>query len=194
MTAENKQMIFLAGYSAAGKSTLARELRDNYGYQFVEHQPLVHEIAQSKGYERARHWLADVGVEQFANESVKAMILKAKGELNKGEIKIVFDVAYGLKMIELFRNEFPDIFRLVVFVISDDQTRASNIQKRMGTKSTIAAKTELHFRDDFLSKVGVDKVIQQSDIRVINKNRPIKEVALELIRYINAHTTTEHKG
>ena len=57
------------------------------------------------------------------------MIVKTQTELNKGETKIVFDVAYGLKMIELFRNEFPDIFRLVVFVMSDDQTRASNIQK-----------------------------------------------------------------
>ena len=190
MTTENKQIIFLAGYSAAGKSTLARELRDNHGYQFIEHQPLVHEIAQAKGYERARHWLADAGVEQFANESAKAMVVKTKTELNKGETKIVFDVAYGLKMIELFRNEFPDIFRLVVFVMSDNQTRAINIQKRMGTESISEAEKELHFRDDFLRTVGVDEVIQKSDIKITNKNRPINEVASELIERIREHIKT----
>lgn len=190
MTTENKQIIFLAGYSAAGKSTLARELRDNHGYQFVEHQPLVHEIARSKGYERARHWLADVGVEQFASESAKAMVVKTQTELNKGETKIVFDVAYGLKMIELFRNEFPDIFRLIVFVMSDANTRTRNIQKRMGTGSISEAETELRFRDDFLRTVGVDEVIQQSDIRIINKNRQIKEVASELIEQIREHIKT----
>ncbi len=190
MTAENKQIIFLAGYSAAGKSTLARELRDKHGYQFVEHQPLVHDIAQRKGYERARHWLSDVGVEQFATESAEAMIVKTKGELNKGETKIVFDVAYGLKMIELFRNEFPDVFRLVVFVMSDDQTRAVNIQKRMGTESISEAEKELHFRDDFLRTVGVSEVIQKSDIRITNKNRPIDEVASELIERIIEHIKT----
>ena len=184
MTTENKQIIFLAGYSAAGKSTLARELRDSHGYQFVEHQPLVHEIAQSKGYKRARHWLADVGVEQFAKESAKAMVVKTKREFDSGETKIVFDVAYGLKMIELFRNEFPDIFRLVVFVMSDENTRTSNIQKRMGTESSSEAQKELSFRDDFLREVGVDEVIQQSGIRITNKNRPIKEVASELIERI----------
>ncbi len=118
------------------------------------------------------------------------MVVKTKGELNSGETKIVFDVAYGLKMIELFRNEFPDIFRLVVFVMSDENTRTSNIQKRMGTESISEAEKELNFRDDFLRTVGVDEVIQKSDIKITNKNRPINEVASELIERIREHIKT----
>lgn len=181
MTAENKQIVFLAGYSAAGKSTLAREMRNNWDYTLIEHQPLVHDIASRKGYERARHWLAEVGVEKFAEESTNEMVTRTKQVFDEREIiKVVFDVAYGVKMLELFQKEFPDIFRLVVSVIADEDTRAINIQKRMGTESKEEAKKELRFRDGFLHEIGVDEVIQQSDIKIINKDRSIGEVASEL--------------
>lgn len=184
MTQENKQIIFLAGYSAAGKSTLARELRDNWEYHLIEHQPLVHGIALNKGYERARYWLADVGAAQFANESAKEMVVRTRKVLNEGETKIVFDVVYGLKMLKLFQNEFPDIFRLVISIIADEDTRKNNIKKRMGTESNSDATKELHFRDNFLHEVRVDEVIQQSDIKITNKNRSIREVASELTKLI----------
>jgi len=187
MTAENKQIVFLAGYSAAGKSTLAREMRDNWGYTLVEHQPMVHDLATKKGYKRARHWLAEVGVDQFAEESSKEMISRTKSVLEEGETKVVFDVAYGVKMLELFQNEFPDIFRLVVSVLSDEDTRTGNIQKRMGTESTKEAEKELHFRDGFLRQVGVDEVLERSDIEVTNKGRSIGEVAIELNGLIEKH-------
>jgi dephospho-CoA kinase len=187
MTAENKQIVFLAGYSAAGKSTLAREMRDNWGYTLVEHQPMVHDLATKKGYGRARHWLAEVGADQFAEESAKEMISRTKSVLEEGETKVVFDVAYGVKMLELFQNEFPDIFRLVVSVLSDEDTRTGNIQKRMGTESTEEAEKELHFRDGFLRQVGVDEVLERSDIEVTNKGRSIGEVAIELNGLIEKH-------
>ena len=187
MTAENKQIVFLVGYSAAGKSTLAREMRDNWDYTLIEHQLLVHDIASRKGFRRARYWLAEVGVEKFAEESVNEMVEKTKKVLGDGETKIVFDVAYGVKMLELFREEFSDIFRLVVSVIADEDTRTVNIQRRMGTDSSDEAKKELYFRDSFLHEVGVNEVIQISDIDISNKGRPISEVALELNHRIEEH-------
>ena len=180
MTAENKQIVFLAGYSAVGKSALAREMSDSWGYKLIEHQPLVHDIASSKGYERARHWLAGVGVQQFADESTKEMVKRTKEALDERGSKVIFDVTYGVKMLELFQSEFPDIFRLVVSVLADDDTRAKNIQKRMGTNSTEEAEQELHFRDGFLLEIGVGEVIAQCDIEITNKDRHISEVASEL--------------
>lgn len=133
MTAENKQIIFLAGYSAAGKSTLAREMRDNFSYRLVEHQPLVHDIASRKGYERARHWLADVGVEKFTEESTNEMVTRTKKAFDEeGATKVVLDIACGVKMLGFFQKEFPDVSILIVFVMADEDTRALNIQKRMG--------------------------------------------------------------
>lgn len=187
MTAENKQIVFLAGYSAAGKSTLAREMRDSWGYNLVEHQPLVHGLATSKGYERARHWLAEVGTNQFADESTNEMASRAKKILDNGEAKVVFDVAYGTNMLEIFRKEFPNIYILVVSIIAGEDTRAENIQKRMDTKSSEEARKELRFRDGFLHEVGLDGVLQQSDIEITNIDKPIREVASQLNRLIEEY-------
>jgi len=103
---ENKQIVLLAGFSAAGKSTLSREMRDNWNYELIEHQPLVHGIAVNKGYKRARHWLANVGVNQFARESTKEMVSRTNRAFEEGKEKVIFDVTYGREMIELFQNEF----------------------------------------------------------------------------------------
>lgn len=43
----------------------------------------------------------------------------------------------------------------------------------------------MHFRDSFLKEVGVDEVIQQSDIEIINKGKTIGEVASELNEFIS---------
>lgn len=187
MTAENKQIVFLAGYSAAGKSTLAREMRDSWEYNLIEHQPLVHGLATSRGYERARHWLADAGVNQFADESAQEMVKRTRKIIDVGETKVVFDVAYGTKMLELFQREFPDIFKLVVSVLADESTRVENIQKRMGTESIEDAGKELRFRDGFLREVGLDDVLQQSDIKITNMDKPIRDVASELNGLIEKH-------
>lgn len=187
MTAENKQIVLLAGYSAAGKSTLAREMRNGWGYNLIEHQPLVHSLATSKGYERARHWLAEVGVEKFANESVQEMVKKTRKIIDAGKTKVIFDVLYGTKMLELFRGEFPDMFILVVSVLADKDTRVENIQKRMGIISIEDAEKELHFRDSFLREVGLDVVLQQSDIEITNINKPIRNVASELNELIERY-------
>lgn len=187
MTAENKRIVFMAGYSAAGKSTLARALRDNYGYNLVEHQPLVHEIAQRKGYERARHWLADVGIQQFEEESTREMAARTRRLIDEGETKVVFDVTYGVKMFEFFRTEFPDIYRIIVAVLADGKTRTEYIQKRMGGVSKEDAEKELLFRDGFLQTVGIHKVLQKRDLEVTTKDRPVHEIVSKLNILIENH-------
>jgi len=171
MTLENKRIIFLAGYSAAGKSTLAQELYTNWDYSFVEHQPLVHEIAFKKGYQRARYWLSEVGVNQFAKESTQEMILRTKKFFHEDKEKIVFDVTYGREMLKLFQREFPNIYILVVSIIAEEDVRLKNIQKRMGTESYSKAQKELRFRDGFLREAGLNEVLKQSNIEVRNENR-----------------------
>lgn len=180
MTKENKNIVILAGYSAAGKSTLGKELRDNWGYGFIEHQPLVHDLAVNRGYERARHWLAAEGLEQFTSNSTYEMVLKTREMISNGKDKIVFDVGYGRAMLDLFKKEFPEIFILIVSVISQEDIRLEHIQKRMKSVSVETARTELNFRDGFLRQAGLDELLEQRDFEVTVNNRPVGEIAQEL--------------
>jgi len=180
MTTENKSIVILAGYSAAGKSTLGKELRDNWGYGFIEHQPLVHDLAVNKGYERARHWLAAEGLEQLTTNSTSEMVLKTREMIGDGKDKIVFDVGYGLAMLDLFKKEFPEIFILIVSVVSQEDIRLEHIQKRMKSVSVETARSELNFRDGFLRQVGLDELLDQSDLEITVNDRPVREIAQEL--------------
>jgi dephospho-CoA kinase len=191
MTSEKKLIVFLVGYSAAGKSTLAKAMRDNFGYFLIEHQPLIHKIAEKKGFLRARFWLAKAGAEQFAEESANEMIAQTKSAIDEGKTKIVFDIAYGLKMHKLFKNEFPDAIRLTVSVLSDDKIRAKNIQKRMGAESAEEAKEELNLRDDFFHQVGVENMIKRSEIEIVNEGKSVEEIAFELNELIEMHIQKE---
>ena len=183
MTPENKQIIFLAGYSAAGKSTLAREMSVNHGYQLIEHQPFIHQLAVERGFKRARNWLEHVGIDRFAEDSSTAMVSRTADLVSQGGKKIVLDATYGLQMLNLFDIHFPDLYRIVVSVIASNQARLRNIQRRMGGISLHEAQTELDFRDDFLKRVGITDVLRNSHFSVKNEGS-IQNVALETERLI----------
>lgn len=166
------EILILAGFSGSGKSTLARELRDRWNYEFIEHQPLVHEIAGLKGYIRARHWLAKVGTAQFAKESSEAMICKISDAIEKGKTKIVIDVCYGKRMLERFHKKFPTLSLLVVSLISPEITRIRRIKNRLGTNSWEEAVTELRFRDKFLRDVGLNEILSHNGLEIQSIGKP----------------------
>lgn len=153
---KNFPIVLLAGYSGAGKSTVAQKFADAYGFNFINHQRLVHDLATSKGFERARYWLASVGNKTFAEESAKEMVrlIKEKGE-TRG---IIIDVTYGTEMIEEIKNNFRDCKIYVVGFFADFETRKERIMGRMGAERE-AASVEMDFRDSFLREVGLETVI-----------------------------------
>ncbi len=77
--------------------------------------------------------------------------------------------------------------RWLISIVADESTRLKNIKKRMGTDSNDEAEKELHFRDEFLHKVGLDGVLLRKDIEVVNKGKPIGKIAFELNRLVEAH-------
>ncbi len=188
MTAERKKIIFLAGYSAAGKSTLGRELRDNWGYSLIEHHPILHGIAVYKGHGRVRNWLAAAGASQFAAECTNEIVSRTHSAFDQGTAKVVHDAAYGMEMLDTFHKVFPDLCVLVVSLVTHENARLKNIQKRMGTESTSEAQKEMHFRDGFLREVGLEDVLKRSDIEIASRQRPAREIASELNELIEEHT------
>lgn len=161
-------LLLLAGYSACGKTTLGIRLRDEFGFCFVEHQALVHELANRKGCERARHWLAKVGMRKFMDETTREMMRLVSEAVSKGGKRVVIDVVYGDDMVEKFRKKFRALDVCVVSVVASEATRIGRIKKRMGAKSRREAIEELRFRDKFLRDAGVDLAIAKSRVQIKN--------------------------
>lgn len=181
---KNFPIVILAGFSGTGKSTLGAGFCKTYGYNFIKHQELVHSLAISKGFKRARYWLAEVGIGAFISESIEEMILKVKSQdIQKG---VLIDVGYGTSMIERFRSEFPESKIIVVSVLADAKTREDRILGRMGTERD-AAKQEMNFRDEFLEKAGVEEVMADADIVIPSEGKPLESVK-KLHDEIEEHT------
>lgn len=159
-------ILILAGYSGVGKSTIGPTLCEKYGFHYINHQKLLHGLAEARGYKRSRYWLADVGVDSFAEESVNEMInvINNKKDNAKG---FLIDAAYGNKMFERLKKSFPDNEVIVISILASPETREQRIMGRMGVERNMAV-VEMQFRDNFLIEVGLEGVLTNPDFEVHN--------------------------
>lgn len=176
-------ILIFAGFSGAGKSTISRKVAEGLGLNFIEHQKMVHEIAVSKGYERARYWLADVGVGSFVRESEEEMVRRMKFlEESRG---IVLDVAYSKNTIEKIKDTFPEAHVVTISVSVAAATRGERIQGRMAGTSIEEAQRERDFRDAFLKESGVDSAIEVADIKITNLGN-LEQSVSEVLRKLES--------
>lgn len=170
-------IIAFAGFSGAGKSTLARFVANSLGLEFIEHQKLVHSIAISKGFERSRYWLAEVGVEEFIRESEDEMLVRIDAHKENG---VVLDVVYNQEMLDKIRNKFPESKLLLISISTESGTRGERISGRMGGVSGKEGVKEREFRDGFLRDAGMESALKTTDIEVMN-NGNLEKTQEELL-------------
>lgn len=158
----------LAGFSCAGKSTIGASLCKLYGFDFVNQQTIVHELARSNGYQRGRYWLRDVGMERFITESIDENVRRIRAlERSNG---VILDAVYGENILAALRGSFPKAKLAIVAVAANSQLREKRMMSRLGASRNEAAE-ELKFRDGFLSQAGLEGVMVQADIQVNNTGK-----------------------
>ncbi len=161
----NFDILFLAAYSCAGKTTLGEAFCRDKGVRRVYQQSIYRKIAVEKGYSSAREWLMTVGKDEFINETTKATIDYL--HTIKPEGTILIDETYNLSEVEQFKKEFPKSKIIIIAVTVDREVRSSRMVERLGQAITKARK-ELDFRDTFLQEVGLDEVLKTADIEIDN--------------------------
>lgn len=167
MNEKTLQIVILAGFSAVGKSTISSNFSEKYGWSLIKHQELVHGIARSKGYERARYWLKDVGIDTFMSESVTEMIKRIR-EVEEAS-GVLIDASYGPSMVDGIKKAFPKARVATAAILAEPETKEVRMAGRMGAEREVA-RTEKEFRDGFLKEAGVERVISEADITIYNKS------------------------
>lgn len=167
-------ILILAGYSGVGKSTIAPVLCERYGFHYINHQKLLHSLAEAKGYKRSRYWLAEVGTQSFIENSLTEMVnvIKREKESAKG---FLIDAAYGDQMVEILKKSFPDGEVIVISVLASPETREQRIMGRMGAERE-SATVEMQFRDNFLVGAGLERLLKNPDFEVNNMGELAKTV------------------
>lgn len=107
MSDEKLPVIILAGWSCAGKSTVAKKLADTILFDLIDVYEVYHDIAVSKGYKRSRYWLHKVGGRIFANETTFRIVDYIK--LFNESCGVVIDASFGARMNSVLRKELSEI-------------------------------------------------------------------------------------
>lgn len=158
-------VVILAGYSCAGKSTLTAAIEEKYGFSPMHQQPIYKDLATEKGYERTREWLAAVGNDVFITETAVETARRIRElEDPKG---VIIDASYGELMHKALLDNLSNARLVIVSVQAEPERRTIRMMGRMNAART-EAETERLFRDGFLKEVGLDAVMQQADFTVTN--------------------------
>lgn len=160
-------VIVLAGFSCAGKSTISKRLASLCGFDLIDQHIVYKEIANAKGYERARYWLADVGSEVF----IRATTLENVRRINDLKLSngVIIDASCGPLMHNLMNSDLINARVINIAVTANEDLRIMRIVRRMAC-SDEEARTELFFRDSILSEWKLEKVMKEADFRVVNED------------------------
>ncbi len=163
----NKLIIVLAGLSCVGKSTIGKAFCEKYDFDFINQQEIYRKIAKSKGYTLAREWLADVGNEVFARETMDAVAREIPNK--KSEQGILVDEAYGTRSLDYLKSFFPERKFVIVAVSANQRSREQRMEGRIGAERE-AARKEIYFRDNFLIHSGIADVLKIAETTLENKD------------------------
>lgn len=175
-------IILFTGLSAVGKTTIAKQLGQELDVPVVSTREVVHNLANINGFERSRHWLKAVGLKQFQDLSLVALLEEVKASASsKG---VILDDAFDPRLQFLLRWDFGD--KLVTIAVhTEDNLRLERIVKRLNAGIS-EAKRELEFLDFFKREAGIEEVIRLADISFVNEGTPLNEIVLQIREGVEA--------
>lgn len=166
-------VIGLTGLAGSGKTSVAKYLKEKYGFGLITFSDIIKELALKEGWltgkEGVEEWkrkLCDFGKEYRAkagSEDVFAKIIVEK--IKKSGKNFCVDGFRSPAEVLCFRKAFKD-FRLV-FVDADVHTRFLR-RKKDDPNATIE---KIMARDEIdIKRMNFDKVFSMADYRIDNNN------------------------
>lgn len=169
-------ILLFTGWSAAGKSTIARRLGEDLEMPVVGARKVLHQVANKRGFTRIRYWLAANGIEEVLNEGLLAGLEEIRA--SRGTRGVIWDDAFDPRLPLLLRREFGEEEVVIIAVDTPPETREERLEKRLGTNREEVLH-ELRFIDGFKSEAGIAKVIEMANIKI--KNFGSLEEALSIL-------------
>lgn len=154
--------------SASGKTTISKAVSERYNLPRIDIHQILHVLAIRHSYTRAREWVIAVGLEEVLN--LTRMQVLEEIETNKNPRGIVIDEIIDGDTLDLIKGRYPE---------SDIKF----ISKRIDAKDESQALEEMLFIDRLKQKLGIDKILEQVEIRISNHGR-VEDVIDEVCEYV----------
>lgn len=154
-------IIFLTGYSGAGKSTAAEHLTNNHQFGYLSFRTITKEVAERSGYSHVDY------LEQVDNaiifRDVGYEIVERLAQDNKKNILV--DGLYYLPYVDSIKKEFPDANCLILAIEADRAIR----QPRMETRDNNVL-NNIDYLDNYKNLIGIEDVLAQADVLIQNNS------------------------
>lgn len=171
------EILLFTGYSASGKSTIAKELNKTFGFYNLGEREILHSLAVVAGFQRTREWLRHEGSEAL----IEAARVETVNRIKKMGPKwgVMIDGSYDQALPDTLKNFFPSYRQLIIHIDLDDEERKERMIKRQ-EGSVDESKKEMGLIDNFKRMAGVEKIMERADV-VVDNTSPI-EVSLRSLR------------
>lgn len=157
------RIILFTGLSASGKTIIARQTADKLDLPLVEYHLLMHNEAESRGFTRIRDWMKQIGGFENALREVHIPLVE-KIEESRGSKGIVIDQIVDLNTLGFLKEHLPADELYIIFVRSNRHDRKHWAIKRDPQHGW----EDMLLKDRLKFKAGINKIIENADLRIDN--------------------------
>lgn len=167
--------------SASGKTTISKAVSERYNLPRIDLHQILHDLASEQGYIRARDYVVSVGIEEVLNLTLIRIFEEI--EINKNIRGIIVDEIIDEDTLNLIKHIYPDSNIRIIYIQTGRDNRIKFISKRIDAENEKQGEEEIQFIDHLKQKLGIDRVIEQADIRICNDGR-IENAVDEVSEYV----------
>lgn len=167
--------------SASGKTTISKAVSEKYNLPRIDLHQILHDLASEQGYMRARDWVVSVGIEEVLN--LTQIRIFEEIEINKNIRGVIVDEIIDEDTLNLIKHIYPESNIRIIYIQTGRNNRIKYISKRIDAENEEQGEEEIQFIDHLKQKLGIDRVIEQADIRIFNDGR-IEDAVGEVSEYV----------
>lgn len=171
-------IIFLTGFSAVGKTTIAKKLGERLNCSVISLHGIFHSLAKENGFGRVRYWLGEVGIDRMLEEQRVKLAQLVEGSTGS----LIIDDLIDPQTPVFIRDRYPENKVVVILVEGGRSLQEQRIQQRMGVDSKEAL-SELNFLDRVKKDAGIEKVIKDADFEISNTGT-VDEAVSKLAKFL----------
>jgi dephospho-CoA kinase len=178
-------LLLLTGFSGSGKTTIANKVSSLYNIRIISERNILRDLAVSLGFSRARYWYLSDGIHPVLEKTRIETIRRISESIANNPIGyIIIDGCYDKDLPLSIKSEINQINITTVSVLASEETRLNRVMERIRT-SRESAFNEINLLDKFKTEAGIQEIINNSDLTVVNESEimdPVRKIYNTLIK------------
>ena len=172
----NKKIIMISGRSASGKSTLIKQIKEEYDCVVLSFGKVHKETVKKSEYTYAKEWIKEEGFDSYEKELLVCFRDNIVSIINTNSDFIIIDGIFSEKCFSFIRN-IKSIDAINIVLDTSYTTRIKRMMKRENLNYKDAIQ-HLNTTDGIKEQAGISKITKDYEY-IIDGNRSIEQIKEE---------------